>query len=120
MTLSGSGNTVARPVSHTITVSGNLVSNVPTWEGIDTHGGYAITVTGNTVINTYTGIAMVAYKDGATSADDVGCSHCTVTGNTVYNNLSVVPRASASRGIVIDGQVRHTRPTSYGKRQHCH
>ena len=106
MTLSNSGNTVARPVSHTITVSGNFISNVPTWEGIDTHGGYAITVTGNTVINTYTGIAMVAYIGGATSADDVGCSHCTVTGNTVYNNLSVVPRASAARGIVIDGQVR--------------
>jgi hypothetical protein len=106
ITLSGNGNTVRRPVSHTITVSGNLIENCLTWEGIDTHGGFAITVNGNTVKNCRTGIAMVAYIGGATSADDVGCSHCNVVGNTVYNDTSVIPLTSAQRGIVADGQVR--------------
>lgn len=106
ITLSSNGNTVQRPVSHTITVSGNLVEDVRTWEGIDTHGGFAVTVSGNTVKNCRTGIAMVSYQGGATSADDVGCSHCNVVGNTVYNDTSIIPLTSAQRGIIADGQVR--------------
>lgn len=44
------------PVSKTGSVSNNVVFNNPTWEGIDTHSGKDITISGNQVHDCYIGI----------------------------------------------------------------
>jgi hypothetical protein len=114
ITCNGSGNTVGRPVSHDVAVTGNYVYNVKTWEGIDTHGGYNISVTGNTVRNCQTGIAMVAYP-GAVAANDAGVRRSAVVGNSIENDpLIFVSRNGLQRGIVIDGQVRAGGDTGDG------
>ena len=106
VTCNSSGNTVGRPLSHDVTVTGNYVYNVKTWEGIDTHGGYNISITGNTVRNCRSGIALVAYT-GAAAANDAGARRCTVTGNAIDNDpLIFVARNGLTYGIVIDGEVR--------------
>lgn len=106
ITCNSNGNTVGRPLSHDVTVTGNYVYNVKTWEGIDTHGGYNISITGNTVRNCRAGIALVAYTGGATTAQDAGARRCSVTGNTIENDPSVfVSRNGLSYGIVVDGDV---------------
>ncbi len=45
-----SGGLVSNPRSANISVSGNLVTDVPTWHGLDTHAGQNITFDGNTVL----------------------------------------------------------------------
>lgn len=106
ITANSSGNTIGRPLSHDVVVNGNYVYNVKTWEGIDTHGGYNISVTGNTVRNCMAGIAMVGYP-GATAAEDAGARRCAVVGNSIENDPAIFPNhLGLSRGIVIDGQVQ--------------
>jgi hypothetical protein len=61
-----------------ITVSGNHVSLVD-WEGIDTHGGESLTITGNTVLGCPRGVALVVGNATRVLAP----THCLVTGNTV-------------------------------------
>jgi hypothetical protein len=106
ITCNSNGNTVGRPLSHDVTVTGNYVYNVKTWEGIDTHGGYNISVVGNTVRNCRAGIALVSYVGGATTAQDAGARRCAVTGNTIENDPLIYPsRDGMSYGIVADGDV---------------
>jgi hypothetical protein len=106
VTCNSSGNTVGRPLSHDVAVTGNYVYNVKTWEGIDTHGAYNMTVTGNSVRNCRAGIALVAYT-GAVAANDAGARRSTVTGNAIENDpLIFVAHNGLAYGIVIDGDVR--------------
>lgn len=48
------------PRSARILCSRNIIKNVPSWEGIDTHGGESLTITDNQVTNCRVGIALVA------------------------------------------------------------
>jgi hypothetical protein len=106
ITCNSNGNTIGRPLSHDVTITGNYVYNVKTWEGIDTHGGYNISITGNTVRNCHSSIALVAYI-GAVAANDTGVQRCTVTGNAIDNDPSIfVARTGLAQGIVVDGDVR--------------
>jgi hypothetical protein len=50
-----------QPKAARITVRGMLVMNVPTWHGLDTHGGLGIIFENNTVIGTYRGIMLTGY-----------------------------------------------------------
>ncbi len=59
----GGGDLATDPRSVDIVVSGNLVEDVPTWHGLDTHGGERITWTGNTVRRSRSAI----FVTGATS-----------------------------------------------------
>ena len=114
VTCNSSGNTVGRPLSHDVAVTGNYVYNVKTWEGIDTHGGYNISVTGNTVRNCRSGIALVAYV-GAAAANDSGARRSTVTGNAIENDpLIFVARNGLTYGIIVDGDVRAGGDTGDG------
>lgn len=84
---SDSGNLTSQPRSQDITISGNTIQDVPSWTGIDTHGGDGITVTGNTIRNVYFGVAIGA------SNNDLGTStyaplNCTVTGNSINSNVT--------------------------------
>ena len=105
ITLNNNGNTAQRPLSHSISVTGNYIYDAFTWEGIDTHGGYNLSITGNTLKNCRTGIAIVSYL-GATSLTDAGPVNVTVSGNTLYNDLSAFPsgRSDLQRGIVVEGR----------------
>jgi hypothetical protein len=69
---------LAEDRSRNIAVIGNQVSLVD-WEGIDTHGGENLTITGNTVLGCPRGIALVTGNETRTIAP----THCLVTGNTV-------------------------------------
>jgi hypothetical protein len=52
------GELVSQPRSQGITISDNRVSDVPTWTGIDTHGGSDVTMTRNRVRNVLFGFAV--------------------------------------------------------------
>lgn len=51
-------NRAGRPVSARVDVHGNVVRNVPTWHGLDTHGGSDITFRDNVVIACRRGIFL--------------------------------------------------------------
>jgi len=77
---------VTDPRTSDVVVSGNVVDGVPSWEGIDTHGGQRIIITGNTVRDTFVGIALVpATGSGVT---DYGPIDCIVSGNTIDSGVS--------------------------------
>ncbi|MGH3759470.1 right-handed parallel beta-helix repeat-containing protein [Actinophytocola sp.] len=69
---------VAADRSRHITVVGNHVSLID-WEGIDTHGGESLTITGNTVLGCPRGIALITGNATRVLAP----THCLVTGNVI-------------------------------------
>jgi parallel beta helix pectate lyase-like protein len=69
------------------TITGNTVRAIP-WEGIDTHGGLGLSITGNTVTACRRGIALVTGNASRVSVP----TGCTVTGNTIDGSgASVTP-----------------------------
>lgn len=72
------------PQCDNIVVSSNTVSNVSTWEGLDTHGGTNIKFIGNTVTGCSSGIAIVRSIDGG-GTQVVATSDIVVSGNTIKN-----------------------------------
>lgn len=79
---SDSVNTVAAR-SRNIKIQGNTIENVQ-WEGIDTHGGEAIIITGNTVISCVRGIALVVGNETRLTVP----VDCVVSGNFVDKGTS--------------------------------
>jgi hypothetical protein len=77
----GGGDLATDPRSADIVVSGNLVEDVPTWHGLDTHGGERITWTGNTVRRSRSAI----FVTGATSpSGSIRSLDNDVNGNLFY------------------------------------
>lgn len=64
--------------SRRIKIVGNTVRDIP-WEGIDTHGGDAIVISANTVVNCVRGIALVSGNETRLTVPN----NCVVTGNYV-------------------------------------
>lgn len=93
------GTNAAFPLSKQIDVVGNIVFNNPTWEGIDTHAGQDLTISGNVVVNCNRGI--VVGPDNSTNAPN----NVAVTGNTLD---SAVTNGSAVYGIVVAGNAGGT------------
>lgn len=93
------GELVSQPRSEFIDISRNAVSDVPTWTGIDTHGGNAISVTGNTVTNTLFGVAV------GVSVDHSGAKAYAPTNVTISDNIlnSGVADGSRAYGITFTG-----------------
>lgn len=87
------------PRTSNILVSGNIVDGVPTWEGIDTHGGQNLTITGNKVFNCNTGIALVPCPNSS-GVDTWAPVNCIVTNNIVDSKTSDGSRAM---GISVTG-----------------
>jgi parallel beta-helix repeat protein len=58
-----------------VQVLSNVVTDVPQWHGIDTHGGTYITISGNTVLRTNRAIFLTTSPNGRRA------SHITVNGN---------------------------------------
>lgn len=65
-TRNASLSAVAAPPSKNVLVTNNIVRNVTTWEGLDTHGGDGITFAGNIVENCWVA-ANVIHADGGGS-----------------------------------------------------
>src|SRR5690606_2129146 len=61
-------NLSTEPRTSDILVSGNLVTDVPTWEGIDTHAGPRIRIVGNTVLHSLYGVPVVSGPNSNTVA----------------------------------------------------
>lgn len=86
------------PRSQSIKVDGTLVSGVPLWEGIDTHGGADLTITSCRVENCNVGIALVASQSGG--ADTYAPLRVTALGNTIDSGVT---DGSRSNGIQLVG-----------------
>ena len=86
-------NLSSEPRTSDILVSGNLVTDVPTWEGIDTHAGSRIRVIGNTILRCMHGIAMVGGNDGS-GAPAFAPIDCVVAHNTIASGASDGSRSS--------------------------
>jgi hypothetical protein len=91
------------PRCERIEITGNVVRNVPRWEGIDTHGGVDITIADNTVIDCATGIALVPLKrysaDGKDDTVDAAPLDCVVRHNTVTWTGAFPDRGAMRAGI---------------------
>jgi hypothetical protein len=88
------------PRSSMILIDSNTVSGVASWEGIDTHAGEGIVVTGNTVRDCRVGIAMVPCKHEVDRGSTLWAPlDVVVSGNTVERVGLDVPGA----GIVVKG-----------------
>jgi hypothetical protein len=87
------------PRSARIVIADNHVSDVPNWEGIDTHGGEAISILRNRVENCRVGIAVVPSKDEAdataTKYAPIDCS--------VVDNMVVRSEQGPGSGIIVRG-----------------
>lgn len=91
LTRAKSGNLGTDPNSRDIVVSNNTVRGVPTWHGLDTHGGERVTFSNNVVYDTYRAINIVGNEQPDTDARNV-----VVVGN---NANSSVLDGSRSNGI---------------------
>lgn len=97
-----------------VRVTDNHVTDVPGWEGIDTHAGDGIEIRGNVVERCRVGIAAVPSKDPSdrsqTSVAPIGL---VIADNTVTRNAGL----AAGSGIVVSGAgttVGSSRPRATG------
>lgn len=87
------------PRSSRILIADNHVSDVPYWEGIDTHGGSSIAIVRNRVEDCRVGIAVVPSKDEAdASATKYAPLDCSVVDNVVTRSAQ-----GPGSGIVVRG-----------------
>lgn len=87
------------PRSARIVIADNHVSDVPNWEGIDTHGGESISILRNRVDGCRVGIAVVPSKDEADgSSTKYAPIDCAVVDNIVTRTV-----AGPGSGIVVRG-----------------
>lgn len=87
------------PMSTDIAIAGNVVDGVSIWTGIDLHGGYRITITGNTVLNCPLGI-MVGGSNNNGAVETWGPKWVTISGNSVDSELT---DGSGLYGISVSG-----------------
>lgn len=88
-----------RPRAQQGLVAFNTISDVPTWEGIDTHAGVDIAIIGNKSYNCRVGIAVVSGVNAAGAAA-FGVKNITVIGNLCDAQVGDGTRGP---GIVVQG-----------------
>lgn len=98
------------PRSTDVTITGNVITDVPNWEGIDTHGGERINITSNTVAGCKIGIAVVPAKDAPAVDEIFAPLAVTVVGNTVD---SLKTDGTAEFGISFTGAYKGPLGTVY-------
>jgi hypothetical protein len=95
-------NNSGNPQSQDVVVDGNLVENVPTWHGLDTHSGIRIRFTNNVVRGAYRGI-FVTGGSGGNNQD------CVVDNNRIEapasNDRWAIQIVSASGGTVTNNNM---------------
>ena len=73
-----------------IVVSGNTVDGVPTWHGLDTHGGARITWTGNTVKGCRDGIFITGWSTNRALDNVIDANHVEDTINSNQYGITSV------------------------------
>jgi len=97
------GTEAVNPAPHDVSIVDNIVRDVRTWEGIDTHGGHRIKIIGNSVIDCIAGIVLAPFK--ATAGSEKSPSYCTIIGNNIYNNHGdgeVVDQSNQKYAVIIN------------------
>lgn len=90
---------VTHPRSADIVVSGNVIQDVTNWEGIDTHGGQRITISGNTLLRCKMGIVATSSKNTA-GVVIFAPLDIAIVGNTVESGVT---DGTAWEGILLIG-----------------
>lgn len=93
------GDLTRAPRSARIVISDNHVSDVPHWEGIDTHGGEAIAIVRNRVEGCRVGIAIVPSKD----EDDASATKYAPIDCSVIDNVVSRQADGPGSGIIVRG-----------------
>lgn len=107
------GTEAAQPESHDVLLSNVRVKNVKTWEGVDMHGGYNVTLNGFLIENCRWGIAFGSYINTAGSFR--AASYCNITNGTIRNSTSTgVPRTDLGAGIVLNGRFPNSSDNTRG------
>lgn len=94
------------PRTSDVTVAECFISDVPTWEGIDTHAGQRIRIVDNTVLRCSRGI-VVTSGDGAGQVPTFAPLRCLVRGNLIESGVS---DGSRSYGIHFNGVLNGSTP----------
>jgi hypothetical protein len=84
------------PVSSDVVVDGNTVENVPTWHGLDTHGGLRISFTNNTVSGAPRALFITTDGSGRKATG------ITVTGNRFLGPAAAVDPKAVTTYATID------------------
>jgi len=89
-------------VSSRCSVIGNIITNVPTWNGIDSHAGVDLVIADNILENCRGGIGLV---DAPKPNDGVlSCKVVTVANNTIDNTDLPYPSVgSIGGGVIVSG-----------------
>ena len=109
-------NLAGQPISERVTIRGNNVRNVPTWHGIDTHGGADIHVLGNVLEACRRGIfltnapARVVCNGNRLTAPTAAEQAQTPPGGAPANYLTDIRGISVVGG---SGEIRDNTGTGY-------
>jgi hypothetical protein len=88
------------PVCQDITITGNVVTNIPVWTGIDMHAGTNVTISGNIIQNCALAISVSGQHDTA-STPVTAPKRVKVTGNVI--DIGALGNGQGTYGIVIQG-----------------
>ncbi len=78
---------VTFPRPSEVTIANNVVRNVTNWEGIDTHGGEHLSITGNVVTGCKFGISAVAATEGDDTSEFAPLD-VSITGNAISSGVT--------------------------------
>lgn len=87
------------PVSRDVTVEGNKISNIPTWQALDTHAGKRILFLGNRISKCWRGIA-VGDCPNALGTPAYAPKDCVVADNVIDSGVT---DGTAAYGINVNG-----------------
>lgn len=96
-------------VSKDVTIHNNIIKNVLTWHGIDTHGGKNLVVTDNVVNECKDGIMIGVLQRGSGLFEMP--DNTIITGNNVINE--VIALADTNIGVSIQGATKWTANFNY-------
>lgn len=99
------GTLAAEPRTSKVSVVRNVIKDIPTWVGIDSHGGSSLTIGLNTITNTSMGISMVSSQNGA-GVYVYGPLDISISGNTIDSGVT---NGTRNAGIVFVAN-----PTEFG------
>ncbi len=91
-------NDQGAPRSSDVMVSGNTVEDVPTWHGLDTHGGQRISFINNTVRRCRRGLFITSSPASGAYATDI-----VVTGNQLLSPAPITLATTAVTLYAVDG-----------------
>lgn len=98
-------------VSEHFEVLRNRIIRVPSWTGIDTHGGQHLNIRGNRVQSCYLGIVIMGPGGGSSST--VSASHCNVVDNYIFRDGEEAPNSRAGIAIIPSSSGVSSAPARY-------